>query len=392
MLLSKGLKSLQLSLNELIPKFKLSAVTATNMAYSKARRKLKNTAFIELNQRAVVDVIYSDNDYRTWHGLRLLAVDGSQIMLPTTDEMEETFGSVHYRNQLTTVTGSYCAGLASVLYDVLNRVVLNAQLKPLRTYEVDVAKEHLAHITVDDLVIYDRGYCSFRMLALASQANGHFLIRCHGKSFQAVNEMLAGNGPDDAIVTLSASKPIRTQLQAEGLPETLTVRLVRVTLETGEYEVLATSLVDRACYPSGCFRKLYWLRWGIETFYGTLKTRLGLENFSGYSPEAVRQDFFAIVFLSGMESIFTADAEKTLRRQRGGHPKKVNKAVSFNTIKYRAFELFMSHEPVDVVLAELDALFLQSPTLVRKDRHSLRKPHPAKEVLPFYKRRRKIVY
>ena len=102
---------------------------------------------------------------------------------------------------------------------------------------------------------------------------------------------------------------------------------------------------------------MYYLRWGIETFYGILKTRLGLENFSGYSPEAVRQDFFATIFLTGVESILTEDAEKQLNQQHSGHPKKVNKAVSFNAIKNRAFELFMSDAPEEQTLEELTALF-----------------------------------
>ncbi len=42
---------------------------------------------------------------------------------------------------------------------------------------------------------------------------------------------------------------------------------------------------------------LYRLRRGIETFYGLLKTRLALENFTGISAEAVRQDFYATVYL-----------------------------------------------------------------------------------------------
>ena len=53
----------------------------------------------------------------------------------------------------------------------------------------------------------------------------------------------------------------------------------------------------------------YGLRWGIESFYGLNKTRLELENFTGNGAEAVRQDFHATVYLSGLESILTAPAQ-----------------------------------------------------------------------------------
>ena len=79
MLLQKGSKSLQLYLNELIPGLGLSGLTVSNMAYSKARRKLKHTAFIELNQTAVITTMYEDGDYQTFKGFRILACDGSKI-------------------------------------------------------------------------------------------------------------------------------------------------------------------------------------------------------------------------------------------------------------------------------------------------------------------------
>jgi hypothetical protein len=137
---------------------------------------------------------------------------------------------------------------------------------------------------------------------------------------------------------------------------------------------------------------LYYLRWGIETFYGILKTRLGLENFSGYSPEAIRQDFFATVFLTGAETILTEDAEEALRKQRGGHPKKVNKAVSFNLIKEHAFELFYSKAPDEARLEELTKLFVTSPTLLRKDRQPPRNNPSSHRILGFWKRQRKMVF
>jgi hypothetical protein len=45
------------------------------------------------NERAVVAVMYRDDDYKTYNGLRILAIDGSMVMLPDTDEMKEEFGS-----------------------------------------------------------------------------------------------------------------------------------------------------------------------------------------------------------------------------------------------------------------------------------------------------------
>ena len=88
----------------------------------------------------------------------------------------------------------------------------------------------------------------------------------------------------------------------------------------------------------------------------------------------------------------TEDTEESLKKQYGGYPKKVNKAVSFNAIKYRAFELFYSKEPEEKVLKELEQLFQQSPTLVRKDKKPLRKQTATRQLLGFWKRQRKMVF
>ncbi len=46
---------------------------------------------------------------------------------------------------------------------------------------------------------------------------------------------------------------------------TVTVRCVHVQLDTGEYEVLVTHLLDETAYPTEECAKLYWHRWGVDT-------------------------------------------------------------------------------------------------------------------------------
>src|SRR5271154_2806556 len=117
LLMAKGMKSLQLSLNELIPKLGNSERTVSKAAYSKARAKLRHTAFIELNRQAVIQTMYEDGDYETLHGFRILAIDGSRVLLPTNASTRKVFGVVEYKNQRPGVEGEHCYALASVLYD-----------------------------------------------------------------------------------------------------------------------------------------------------------------------------------------------------------------------------------------------------------------------------------
>ena len=394
LLLQKGSRSLQLVLNEFI-NVKLPEITLTNGAFSKARKRLKYTAFIELNQSAIVDIMYADGDYKTYKGHRVLGVDGSKILLPNTQDVIDEFGTIKYSNgsqHKHKVEGKHAYSLASVLYDVLNNVAIDAVLAHAKAYEVDLAVGHLKKTQANDLLIFDRNYPSFRMIATLIQENRDCLIRCSKSSFVTARKMLKGEGEDSQIIQLKVHHSKLKEIRQLGLPETLTVRFVRVLLETGEYEVLVTTLVDEKKYPTIDFKEIYWLRWGIETFYGTLKNRLGLENFSGLTAEAVKQDFHASVFLTGMETLLTADAEETLAQKKVKNSQQVNKAVSFHTIKHQAIEILFGEGDVDHLLERLTQLFLQNPTVVREGRNPPRKNASSRKALDFHKRRRKHCY
>ena len=388
LIMRKSVKSLQNVVNEAMTWLEQMPVTAS--AYSQARYKLKHTAFIELNQTAIVGTLYGDDHYHKFWGFRVLAVDGSKIVLPDTPEVREEFGTIAWTNGKTSeIQGERPYALASVLYDMLNRVALDAALAEAKAYEVDLAVAHLAYTRAGDLLIMDRNYPSYRMLAEMCQHGRDFVARCSAASFAVARQMLKGEGADSQIATLTPCAEQMPLIKQLKLPRALTVRFVRVRLSTGEYEVLVTSLLDEVLYPSAEFLLLYHLRWGIETFYGLLKTRLELENFTGTGPEAVKQDFYATVYLSGLESLLTDTAQAQLDAKNTQYPQTVNRAVSFNALKNQAFDLLFGDMETDPMLEKLTALFLTNPCLERKHRNPPRKKSSARVLLNFQKRKKK---
>jgi hypothetical protein len=388
MVLRNSVKSLQNVVNEAMSWLGVGPVTAS--AYSQARYKLKHTAFIELNRKAVVETVYGDGDYKKFWGFRVVAVDGSKIALPDSDEVCEAFGTIAYAGGKTAeIAGERPYALASVLYDVLNRVALDAVLGKARAYEVDLCVAQLAHTRPGDLLLLDRNYPAYRMLAELVRRRREFAARCSAASFAQARRMLKGEGPDSLVATLTPCAEQAPAIKALGLPAAIRVRFVRVRLATGEFEVLATSLLDEARYPTEGFLGLYGLRWGVESFYGLLKTRLELENFTGNGAEAVRQDFHATVYLSGLESILTAPAQAKLDAKEVRHPQTVNRAVSFNAIKNEALALLLGGLATGPLLEKLTALFLTNPCLERKGRNPPRVKTSARGLLDFHKRQKK---
>lgn len=389
LVLRNSVKSLQNVVNEAMTWLGRPTVSAS--ALSQARYKLKHTAFIELNQCAIVDTLYGDDDYQRFWGFRVLAIDGSKFVLPNNEAICNEFGTIAWsQGKDSDIQGERPYALASVLYDVLNRVALDATLGKAKAYEIDLAIGHLSHTRAGDLLTMDRNYPSYRMLAELNRCGRDFVIRCSAASFADVRDMLKGQGPDTQEVTLRPCAGQLALIRNMGLPLSLKVRLVRVLLSTGEYEVLVTSLLDNALYPTEGFRELYQLRWGIETFYGLLKTRLELENFTGLGAEAVRQDFHATVFLSGLESLLTDTAQAMLDAKATKYPRRVNRAVSFNAIKNRALDLLLVGDlETDPLLTQLTSLFLTNPCIVRSHRKPDRKNSSDRVLLNFHKRQKK---
>ena len=81
------------------------------------------------------------------------------------------------------------------------------------------------------------------------------------------------------------------------------LRLIRVELDSGESEVLITSLINCEKYPSHLFAALYHDRWPVEEDYKVMKCQIELENFSGQSELSVYQDFHARIFLKNITSM-----------------------------------------------------------------------------------------
>lgn len=90
--------------------------------------------------------------------------------------------------------------------------------------------------------------------------------------------------------------------------DSFSLRMVRVLLDDGRYEVLATNL-PRETFPEECFAEVYHMRWGIETAYEVLKDRLKIENFTGIKPLLIEQDINSTIYVSNLAEDIICDIE-----------------------------------------------------------------------------------
>jgi hypothetical protein len=272
--------------------------------------------------------------------------------------------------------------------------VIDSQLGEARAYEVDLAVTHLPATQTHDLLLCDRGYVSYRWLATCIQHQRYFVVRGSAGSFKPARQMLKGLGADSQVVDLTPAFDQRLDVARLGLPSALRVRFVRVVLPNGDFEVLVTNLLDDQLFPTSSFGQLYHLRWGVETLYGVVKTRLQLENFSGLTAEAVRQDFHATIFITNLEAVFTEAANSRLEKKtsKNLHPQQVNQAVSFNAIKNYVIALFYLENSSEEILRQLTQLFLTNPSSVRRQRSVPRRQRSPTQRLNYHRRIKKICF
>lgn len=400
LLLQKTTKSVQRHLHcffhQLWPQPNQPMVTGGG--WTQARAKLSHTAFIELNQQVLLPGFYAPQQAqhrRSWRGHRLLGCDGSLLRLPSHPQVLEIFGEVAVANHLGDTGTHYAPARLSVLYDLLNQIGLDARLAPVATSEVDLAAAQLESVEENDVVIWDRGFTGFILMARVLARGAHFVGRCSKSSFAAAQQLFRINRAGRSkVVKLVAASDQRPELKKLGLPTQLIVRFVSVRLPTGELEVLVTSLLDETIYPTQEFSELYHRRWNHETYHQMLKGRLDLENWSGQTVEAVRQDVQAAVFVSNVESLLSQEAQEELSAQDATrqYPAQVNRAVSYHALKERMLDLLWSKRPLQKALEEIQRWMQSNPVSVRPDRSPPRRPQSFNRSYHYQRNLRKTVF
>ncbi len=398
-ILQKTVKSLQRHLHELLEELAQGQLfePVSSGAVTHARAKLQDSAFIELNRDCILPVVYrSERPVQRWRGHRLLGIDSSLLRLPESQELGQEFGWKEATNQNGATGTRYPEARLSVVYDLLNQVGLEAQLQPSSVGEVALARQQLDQFGPGDVEINDRGFSGYVYFAGLVQRGAHFIGRCSSGSFLAAQEMFRANRANRSrIVWLSAPPDQKAHCQRLGLPLRMKVRLVSLRLPNGELEVLATSLLDEALYPTQEFRTVYHWRWGHETFYLMLKGRLETENFSGRTVEAIRQDTQAAVLLANLESLLSEPAQAGLRAktQPPAQPRQVNRSNSYHALKLELLDLLYREVPAEQVIQKLTRLFMGSPVAVRPQRKPPRRQRPSLHRSYHFQRRvKKVVF
>jgi len=333
-------------------------------AFSQARLKIKPEAFVELN-KTCVQFFYDNNKYKKWKTFRLIAIDGTEVVVPKTKETIEEYGE--YTTNL--MNNKLVLTRVSKAYDVLNDITLDAKLVNRKVGEHTLAGNHLELLGKEDLVLLDRGYPSFNLFRSILESGCQFCARVPVSNWNLAKELVTSQR-SECIAEIKPGNELRKKYKEQDVSwEPIQVRFVRVKLKSGEDEVLITSLLDTVQIPHEEFKQLYHLRWGIEELYKTDKHRLKLEDFSGKSVIAIQQDFLSQMLLVNFTSILTFSVNKQLTKKNNKYDYKVNRTSALSNIIKAIPIIFADKGNIETYLIYLWEVLFKNTIPIRPGRN-----------------------
>lgn len=248
--------------------FKNGEFAISKQGFSAARRKIKPEAFIKLHD-TIVEWFYNKNDYKTFMGYRLCAIDASILEINNSKRLKDAYNSA----KGTSV--ELARAMASTIYDIENNMIVKAKITKCTAAERDVAKQLIEMLKENglknDLLLFDRGYPSIDFFFYLVSVGVKFVIRIPKINYK---KMIVPSLPDQ-FITFEKKK------------EKIQLRMLRFELDSGEEEVLITNLMDDSMDVQS-FKSLYFKRWGIETKYDVT---------GGQAPHSLKKNrMFSVLF------------------------------------------------------------------------------------------------
>lgn len=291
-ILLQNKKNQSIALEKYMKQVNKNTTVFSNQAFSKARSKIKPDAFLSLfysSRNKIMDSILP----KKWYGYQIFAIDGTGLHMPSTTESKAYWG---FRNK---DANQALAGM-SVLTDVRNNIIYDVEITPWRISEKTHAYALIERFNIpDSIIIFDRGYCTSKLIDLLCENNIKFVIRSKEQSY---SELHSVNDKKTAYIS-------GRQFSKER-------RLTRYTVDTGAGKMyLITNLDDPRIDKAQMMKELYKLRWGVESKYYELKNRINIETVTSVIPDNVKQDLYSSLIFANIVAFFKMECDKRIHKK-----------------------------------------------------------------------------
>jgi len=149
-----------------------------------------------------------------------------------------------------------------------------------------------------DIILGDRGFCTFANVAEMFEQGVDSVIRLHEwRGKKMLYDKHGGDSANDR--TARWLKPRLggkhwSEKEWHDLPTALWLRVITVYVANNGFRThklsLITTLLDREKYSAEAIAELYFKRWKIEIFYRDIKTFMGMEVLKSLTPEQINKE------------------------------------------------------------------------------------------------------
>ena len=377
--------------NELLKINKFATDTPTSSAFVQQRDKITPKAFSALfsmiNQAFDQDIRYKD--------YRLMAVDGSHIHVPTNPQDIDSFV------KCTENERPHNEFHLNAMFDILQKIYTDAVVQKHLTQNEDKAMIEMTERALYQkaIAICDRGYESYNNMAHLQESSWKYIIRIKEPGGYGIADglQLPESTEFDLSVNLSITRRknketkelLTNKNQYRYIPNkvkfdylstkfkrtdpaeffTLNFRIVRIEIKEDTFEMLVTNLSEEE-FPKEELKKLYAMRWGIETSFRNLKYVVGMLGFHSRKSESVTQEIYASLIMHNMTQL-VASCVKLPERET-----KYDYTVRFSIAAAIIKSLFLG----DISPPDAEILIRRNISPVRPNRNYARKPRAKAQI------------
>jgi hypothetical protein len=300
--------------------------------------------------RKYLQNFYEGKDVKKWHGMVVLAIDGSRVEIPNSVENRREYGESVNQYGKAVARANF-----SGLYDLYNRFFLDIGLHHFKSSEIEEARAHIPELKkiageLPTLIIFDRNYVSLEFMNYLEKMGIKYLIRLRSGNYKTE---VAGMKTADEGVELAHNK-IRLEHLRRTMPKrekelakesSTPARILKMTFDNGEKGALITNLTE---YRAVDIKRLYRKRWLIEQKYHTLKNKLKFESVTGRASIYVEQDFRAQVLVFNMVQDLITGAEQRLkqrsRKRAYRYKTRINENIAIGLYKEQFIRLILEED------------------------------------------------
>jgi hypothetical protein len=250
-------------------------------AYCQARARLPLRTLWKAHERINAWLGERAGEAHVWCGRVVKVIDGCGLSMPDTDENRARWPYAGGQKKGCGFPTAQMVGLFCLATGALVRFALDSW----KAHEIPLARLLVGWMEPGEIVLTDRGFCGWGLIALLLRKNVDVVMRLHQARSNKTG-LRAWKKPQRGATW---SKSLWDEL-----PALIQVRVVRFQVVVPGFRtenvVLVTTLLDTVKYSDEMLAALYRRRWSVELFFRDIKTTLGLDVVRCLKPALVEKE------------------------------------------------------------------------------------------------------